>query len=193
MAKKILILTLLSALIFAVLIVLGLREEAMGNTQRKELATFGAGCFWGVEAAFQQVKGVKSTAAGFMGGRLKNPTYEDASTGKTGHTEVVQLEYDPLQVTYEKLLEVFWSIHDPTTPNRQGLDVGTQYRSVIFFHTPEQERAARFSKENLEKSGKFRRPIVTEILAAREFYRAEEHHQRYYQKRGMKPACHIPS
>lgn len=192
MAKKIFILTLLSALVFALLIVLGLRKEAMGSIEGKELATFGAGCFWGVEAEFQQVKGVRSTAAGFMGGRLKNPAYEDVSTGKTGHAEVVQLEYDPGQVTYEKLLDVFWSIHNPTTPNRQGLDVGSQYRSVIFFHTPAQEKAARLSKENLEKSGKFRRPIVTQILPAQEFYKAEEYHQGYYQKQGIKPTCHIP-
>jgi len=150
-----------------------------------EKATFGAGCFWGVEAAFRQVKGVSSTTVGYAGGTLKNPTYKDVCTDKTGHAEVVQVEYDPSQVSYEDLLNVFWRVHDPTQLDRQGPDVGTQYRSLIFFHTPQQEAAARASKEKLQKSGAFKKPIVTEILPAPEFYRAEDYHQQYLEKRGM--------
>ncbi len=150
-----------------------------------EKATFGAGCFWGVEATFRQVKGVTSTAVGYMGGTLRNPTYQDVCTDRTGHAEVVQVEYDPSQVSYDELLNVFWENHDPTTLNRQGPDVGTQYRSVIFFHTPHQEAAAKASKERLQSSGKDRRPIVTEIVPAAEFWRAEEYHQQYLEKRGL--------
>ncbi len=150
-----------------------------------EKATFGAGCFWGVEAAFRNVKGVKTTAVGYSGGTLKNPTYEDVCTGLTGHAEVVQVSYDQAEVSYQELLDVFWDIHDPTTPNRQGPDVGTQYRSAIFFHTPEQEAAARASKENLEAGGRYPRPVATEITPAAEFYRAEEYHQQYLEKRGQ--------
>ena len=150
-----------------------------------EKATFGAGCFWGVEAAFQEIEGVTSTAVGYSGGRLANPTYQDVCTGRTGHAEVVQVEYDPARVSYDRLLDVFWDNHDPTTVNRQGPDVGEQYRSAIFFHTPEQEAAARASKARLERSGRFRRPIVTEITPASEFWRAEEYHQRYLEKRGL--------
>jgi len=150
-----------------------------------EKATFGAGCFWGVEAAFRQVNGVSSTTVGYAGGTLKNPTYKDVCTDETGHAEVVQLEYDPSLVSYEDLLNVFWRVHDPTQLNRQGPDVGPQYRSAIFFHTPQQEAAARASKEKLQKSGAFKRPIVTEILPAPEFYRAEDYHQQYLEKRGM--------
>jgi peptide-methionine (S)-S-oxide reductase len=153
-------------------------------------AMFGAGCFWGVEAAFRQMKGVTDAAAGYSGGTLKDPTYRDVCSGRTGHAEVVQVEYDPSQVSYEQLLDVFWENHDPTQLNRQGPDVGTQYRSVIFFYTPEQEAAARASKERLQSSGRYRRPIVTEILPAGEFYRAEEYHQRYLEKRGL-AHCHI--
>jgi peptide-methionine (S)-S-oxide reductase len=148
-------------------------------------ATFGAGCFWGVEAAFRQVKGVKATAVGYAGGRTKNPTYKEVCTDSTGHAEVVQVEYDPAEVSYDRLLGVFWASHDPTQLNRQGPDVGTQYRSVIFFHTPEQEAAARESKAALESSGRFRRPIVTEILPAPEFWLAEDYHQQYLEKRGL--------
>jgi peptide-methionine (S)-S-oxide reductase len=150
-----------------------------------EKATFGAGCFWGVEAAFRQVKGITSTAVGYMGGTLKNPSYEDVCTDKTGHAEVVQVEFDPSQVPYEELLRVFWENHDPTTLNRQGPDVGRQYRSVIFFHTPEQKTAAEASKAALGSSGRFRRPIVTEIVPATDFWRAEEYHQQYLEKRGL--------
>jgi len=150
-----------------------------------EKATFGAGCFWGVEAAFRQVKGVLSTAVGYTGGSLKDPTYEDVCTDRTGHAEVVQVEFDPAQVSYEELLRVFWENHDPTTLNRQGPDVGKQYRSAIFFHTPEQESAAKASKDALARSGRYKRPIVTEITPAAEFWRAEEYHQQYLEKRGL--------
>lgn len=154
------------------------------------IATFGAGCFWGVEAAFRQIKGVTGTAVGYLGGTLENPTYKDVCTGTTGHAEVVQVEYDPAAVSYDDLLNVFWTNHDPTTLNRQGPDVGAQYRSAIFFHTPEQEAAAKASKEALDRAGRFRRPIVTEITPASEFYRAEEYHQQYLEKRGLSH-CHI--
>jgi peptide-methionine (S)-S-oxide reductase len=150
-----------------------------------EKVTFGAGCFWGVEAAFQEIEGVVSTAVGYSGGSRRNPTYEDVCSGRTGHAEVVQVEYDPARVSYERLLDVFWDNHDPTTLNRQGPDVGKQYRSAIFFHTPEQEAAAKASKARLERSGRFSRPIVTEITPASEFWRAEEYHQRYLEKRGL--------
>ena len=148
-----------------------------------EKATFGAGCFWGVEAAFRKLKGVTSTAVGYSGGHLPNATYKDVCSGKTGHAEVVQVEFDPSQVSYEDLLNVFWEEHDPTTLNRQGPDVGAQYRSAIFFHSPEQEVAAKASKERAQKL--FKNKIVTEITPASEFYRAEEYHQQYLEKRGL--------
>lgn len=147
-----------------------------------QLATFGAGCFWGVEEAFSKIPGVISTTCGYSGGDLKNPTYKDVCDGKTGHAEVVQVEYDPNKISYDKLLEVFWKIHDPTTLNRQGPDIGTQYRSVIFFHTTEQESIAKTSKENLKKSKVYKNKIVTEILPIKEFWKAEEYHQRYFEK-----------
>lgn len=150
-----------------------------------EKATFGAGCFWGVEAAFREVKGVVSTAVGYMGGTLRDPTYEDVCTDRTGHAEVVQVEYDPAVVSYDDLLKVFWENHDPTTLNRQGPDTGTQYRSAIFFHTPAQEASAKASKDALARSGRFKRPVVTEIVPAPEFWRAEEYHQQYLEKRGL--------
>ena len=153
-------------------------------------ATFGAGCFWGVEEAFRQVKGVASTAVGYMGGSLSNPTYEDVCTDRTGHAEVVQVEYDPAEVSYEQLLERFWQIHDPTTLNRQGPDFGTQYRSVVFYHTPEQRATAEARKQDLQQSGRFARQIVTEILPASTFWRAEEYHQRYLAKHG-RAHCHL--
>jgi len=155
-----------------------------------EKATFGAGCFWGVEAAFRKVKGVKSTIVGYMGGNLKNPTYEDVCTDETGHAEVVQVEYDPSTVSYDELLEIFWEIHDPTTMNRQGPDIGTQYRSVIFYHNEEQETKAIASKEKLQNSGKYKNEIVTEISPASTFYRAEEYHQQYFEKHGSQ-SCGI--
>jgi len=147
-------------------------------------ATFGAGCFWGVEERFSTLKGVRSTAVGFMGGTMKSPSYEDVCTSRTGHAEVVQVEYDPVEVSYEALLAKFWEIHDPTTLNRQGPDSGPQYRSVIFYHTQEQEVAARAMKAALEASGRFKRPIVTEIAPASTFWRAEEYHQQYFRKHG---------
>jgi len=155
-----------------------------------EKATFAAGCFWGVEAAFRQVPGVLATAVGYTGGHTKNPSYEDVCTDGTGHAEVVEVEYDPSRVTYDQLLNVFWNEHDPTQLNRQGPDVGTQYRSAIFFHSPEQQAAALASKQALEKSGRYRRPIVTEIVPAPEFYRAEDYHQQYLEKRGL-ASCKI--
>ncbi len=148
-------------------------------------ATFAAGCFWGVEAAFRQVPGVAWATVGYTGGHLTNPTYEDVCSNTTGHAEAVEVEFDPSRVTYEDLLDVFWKVHDPTTLNRQGPDVGSQYRSAIFFHTPAQQAAAVASKERLQRGGAFRRPIVTEIVPAAAFYRAEEYHQRYLEKRGV--------
>ena len=155
-----------------------------------ETASFGAGCFWGVEATFRQTPGVVSTAVGYMGGTLENPTYQDVCTDKTGHAEVVQIAYDPSKLSYNDLLRVFWENHDPTTLNCQGPDVGTQYRSVIFYHTPEQQALATASKENLERARTFKRPIVTEIVPASRFWRAEEYHQQYLEKRGL-AQCHI--
>ncbi len=146
---------------------------------------FGAGCFWGVEATFRNIKGVTDVAVGYAGGAKENPTYEDVCSGSTQHAEVVEVTFDPAQVTYEELLNVFWSNHNPTTLNRQGPDVGTQYRSVIFCSTPEQKAAAEQSKAGLDKSEKFRSPIVTQIESAPKFYRGEEYHQRYLEKRGM--------
>jgi peptide-methionine (S)-S-oxide reductase len=155
-----------------------------------EKATFGAGCFWGVEAAFRQIKGVKSTAVGYEGGSLPNPTYKDVCTDRTGHAEVVQVEYDPTQVSYRDLLNVFWENHDPTQVNRQGPDVGTQYRTVVFYHSDAQKQIAEESKRELEASGKFRRPIATEIVPADTFWMAEDYHQQYLEKRGLS-SCHI--
>jgi peptide-methionine (S)-S-oxide reductase len=155
-----------------------------------EIATFGAGCFWGVEATFQHVPGVIDTAVGYSGGETANPTYKDVCTDETGHAEVVQVTFDPAKVSYEQLLDVFWQAHDPTQVNRQGPDFGTQYRTAIFFHSPEQEAAAKKSRAALEASGKFKRPIATEITPASTFYRAEEYHQKYLQKRGV-ASCHF--
>ncbi len=148
-------------------------------------ATFGAGCFWGVEATFRKVAGVRSALVGYSGGSFENPTYEDVCSGKTGHAEVVQVEYDPPEVSYEALLEVFWNCHDPTTVNRQGPDIGTQYRSAVFFHDTDQESAAITFKEKLQSSGRYPSPIVTEITPAEAFYPAEDYHQRYLEKRGL--------
>lgn len=149
-----------------------------------EKATFAAGCFWGVEATFRKIPGVKETAVGYIGGQTDNPTYKEVCTDRTGHAEAVQVEFDPAVVHYEQLLDVFWDCHDPTTLNRQGPDIGTQYRSAIFTHSPEQEAMATASKEKLESQKRFRRPITTEITPARTFYRAEEYHQQYLEKRG---------
>ena len=153
-------------------------------------ATFAAGCFWGVEATFREIPGVTSTRAGYTGGEFANPTYKDVCSSRTGHAEAVEVEFDPSKVSYEQLLKVFWENHDPTQLNRQGPDWGTQYRSAIFFHSPEQEQAARDSKEELQKSGQFNRPIVTQIVPAATFYEAEDYHQQYLEKRGL-ASCHI--
>ena len=152
---------------------------------RTEKAMFGAGCFWGVEETFRNLKGVLSTAVGYAGGTKENPTYEDVCTDKTGHAEVVEVEFDPSQIAYDELLDVFWSNHNPTTLNRQGPDVGTQYRSVIFYRSPGQKSAAETSREKINMSGRFQRPVVTQIEPAPAFWRAEEYHQRYLQKRGQ--------
>lgn len=155
-----------------------------------EKATFGAGCFWGVEASFREMDGVTDALAGYEGGQTQNPSYKDVCTDLTGHAEVVQVEYDSSKISYDKLLDLFWQMHDPTQVNRQGPDVGTQYRSVIFYHTPEQEQAARASKTRLEASGKFKKPVATQIEPAQNFYRAEEYHQQYLAKRGLRH-CHV--
>ena len=155
-----------------------------------EKATFAAGCFWGVEESFRTLKGVLKTTVGYTGGTLENPTYEEVCTDRTGHAEVVLVDFDPAQVSYGQLLEAFWNAHDPTTLNRQGPDTGKQYRSAIFYHSPEQKAAAEAAKEQLSKSGKFKRPIVTEIAPAAPFYPAEEYHQQYLLKRG-EASCHI--
>ncbi|MEJ2260045.1 MAG: peptide-methionine (S)-S-oxide reductase MsrA [Nitrosopumilaceae archaeon] len=148
-------------------------------------ATFAAGCFWHVEDLFRKTKGVKSTKVGYTGGNLSNPTYEEVCTDRTGHAEAVEVDYDPDEISYEELLDVFWNNHDPTSLNRQGPDVGIQYRSSIFFHDETQKQIAEKSKEHLESSGKFSKKIVTEINPAPEFYKAEEYHQKYFQKHGI--------
>jgi peptide-methionine (S)-S-oxide reductase len=153
-------------------------------------ATFAAGCFWGVEETFRTTPGVIDTAVGYTGGRAPNPTYEAVCTDTTGHAEAVDVTYDPEKVSYDDLLEVFWANHDPTTLNRQGPDVGTQYRSAIFYHDEEQRASAEASKRRIQESGRFRRPIVTEVMPAATFYRAEEYHQRYLAKRG-RSNCHL--
>ena len=153
-----------------------------------EKATFGAGCFWGVEAAFRRLAGVKSTQVGYAGGKLDHPTYEDVCTDRTGHAEVVEVTFDPEVISYHDLLEVFWNNHNPTTLNRQGPDVGAQYRSAIFFNSPEQEAEAKSSRDAAQQ--RFPKPIVTEITPAQTFWPAEEYHQQYLEKRGL-AQCHI--
>lgn len=155
------------------------------ENRKLETATFGAGCFWGIEEMFHHVGGVKKTAVGYMGGTVDNPDYELVCGGNTGHAEVVQIMYDPKVVSYEKLLNVFWDTHNPTTLNRQGWDVGDQYRSVIFYHNDEQKKLAKKSKEALEKSGRWKNPIITQIEPAQTFWKAEEYHQKYLHKRGL--------
>ncbi len=155
-------------------------------------ATFGAGCFWGVEAAFRQLEGVVETAVGFMGGSAEHPSYQQVCRQNTGHAEVVRVEYDPDQVSYEDLLNVFWGCHDPTQVDRQGPDVGSQYRSAVFYHDEEQKAQAQASKRELDASGRFARPIATEITPAGPFYRAEDYHQRYLEKQGL-AHCRAPS
>lgn len=155
-----------------------------------EKATFGAGCFWGVELRFQQVPGVIETAAGYEGGKLNQPSYRDVCTDATGHAEVVEIDYEPAKVSYQQLLDLFFELHDPTQLNRQGPDWGTQYRSVIFFHSPEQESAAKETIARLTAEKKYSKPIVTQVLPAQTFWRAEEYHQKYLEKRGA-ASCHI--
>jgi peptide-methionine (S)-S-oxide reductase len=154
-----------------------------------EKATFGAGCFWGVEARFQQLPGVIETAVGYEGGKLDNPTYKDVSTDRTGHAEVVEVKFDPARVSYKRLLDLFFELHDPTQLNRQGPDWGAQYRSVIFFHSPQQEEAAQAAIARLTEQKIFRKPIVTQVVPAQSFWRGEEYHQKYLEKRGA-VACH---
>lgn len=158
--------------------------------RKTEKATFAAGCFWGVEAAFREVEGVVSTSVGYTGGTTEDPTYEEVCSDRTGHAEAVEVIYDPEVVSYEELIDVFWSIHDPTTKNRQGPDVGSQYRSAIFYHNPEQRAAALARVGKLQRSGLYDGEIVTEIVPASEFYRAEEYHQRYFEKHGRR-GCRI--
>lgn len=155
-------------------------------------ARFAMGCFWGSEAAFRHLPGVLQTTVGYSGGHTIDPTYKQVCSDATGHAEVVEVDFDPAVVTYPQLLQVFWDNHDPTTPNRQGPDVGTQYRSAVFFLTPDQEAAARASKDALASSGRLKRAIVTEITPAGPFYRAEEYHQQYLEKNGL-AACHLPA
>jgi peptide-methionine (S)-S-oxide reductase len=153
------------------------------------LATFGSGCFWCTEAVFQRVTGVEQVLSGYMGGRVKNPTYKEVTTGQTGHAEVIQLTYDPQKITYDELLEIFWGTHDPTTLNRQGADVGTQYRSVVFYHSEDQKKLAEGYKTKLNESGAFDDPIVTEISPAGDFYVAEDYHQNYFNLNSNVPYC----
>jgi peptide-methionine (S)-S-oxide reductase len=159
------------------------------NTNQTEVATLGGGCFWCMEAEFQRVPGVKSITSGFAGGRTANPSYEDVCTGQTGHAEVTQIVFDPQKVSYEKLLDYFWDAHDPTTPNQQGADVGTQYRSIILYSSPAQKAAAEKSKAGAQKN--FKSPIVTQIVPLDKFYKAEDYHQNYYNNHGTAPYCQV--
>ncbi len=156
---------------------------------RTKIATFAAGCFWGPEARFRRIPGVVDAAVGYMGGHVKNPTYQMVCTDETGHAEVVQVTYDPSVISYEQLLDAFWQMHDPTTPDRQGFDFGSQYRSAIFYHDENQQKAAEASKKRLDELGQLGDPIVTEITAAGPFFRAEEYHQRYLEKTGQEDHC----
>ena len=167
------------------------KDDAMGNSLKAglEVATFGTGCFWCTEAVFQNVEGVEKVESGYTGGKVKNPTYKEVCSGLTGHAEVIQLSYDPSKVSFDVLLEIFWKTHDPTTLNRQGNDEGTQYRSAIFYHNPEQKRLAEEYKKKLDASGAFDNPIVTEITPFSVFYKAEDYHQNYYNLNGNAPYC----
>ena len=156
-----------------------------------KIAIFGAGCFWGIESAFRALDGVVDVAVGYAGGTVDQPTYRMVCSGESGHAEVVRIEYDPSRVSFEQLLELFWQIHDPTTLNRQGPDIGTQYRSVIFYSDDRERAAAEESKRRLDESGRLRRPVVTQIVPSAEFYPAEDNHQRYYEKMGIAPSCGI--
>ncbi|MDX2084789.1 MAG: peptide-methionine (S)-S-oxide reductase MsrA [Candidatus Melainabacteria bacterium] len=166
-------------------------DSVPDHASATETATFAAGCFWGVEDIFMKIPGVASTSVGYTGGQTDYPTYEQVCTGKTGHAEAVQLIYDPARVTYEALLDIFWRMHDPTTPNRQGPDIGSQYRSAIFYHSAEQAAQANASLQAMNASGRFPRPIVTQIQPAVRFYPAEDYHQQYFAKRGGGVSCHV--
>ncbi|MFC2151108.1 peptide-methionine (S)-S-oxide reductase MsrA [Bacteroidota bacterium] len=159
------------------------------NNKTMEIATFGSGCFWCTEAIFQQLNGVESAVSGYSGGSVKNPTYKEVCTEKTGHAEVIQVTFNPEIISYTELLEVFWQIHDPTTLNRQGADVGTQYRSAVFYHNREQKELAETYKTKLDKAGVFNNPIVTEISEFEEFFKAEDYHQEYYDNNKTQPYC----
>jgi len=165
-------------------------DQEMEKEKELETATFAAGCFWGVEALFKQVKGVAETTVGYTGGSTADPNYRQVCTGITGHAEAVQIRFDPKVVSYEELLSLFWRMHDPTTPDRQGPDVGTQYRSAIFYHSPAQKAAAERSKQEFDRSGVYINPAVTEIVPATAFYPAEEYHQDYFEKQGGR-GCHV--
>lgn len=165
-------------------------EKDSGGAVAVQRATFAAGCFWGVEDRFRRIPGVRDATVGYTGGHKERPTYDDVCSGLTGHAEAVQVEFDPAVVSYEQLLEAFFAMHDPTTKDRQGPDIGSQYRSAVFFHTPEQKSAARAAIERLDESGRFRRAVVTEVVPAVEFWRAEEYHQRYVEKHGGE-ACGV--
>src|ERR687891_156191 len=168
-------------------------ESSLEMQNNLQMATFAAGCFWGVEEAFRQVKGVNSTTVGYTGGQFENPTYKDVCTHTTGHAEALLIQFDPNEVSYEQLLDIFWSIHDPTTKDRQGPDIGSQYRSMIAYHSPEQELLAKKSRADLERSELFKGgAIVTEIVPASTFYKAEDYHQKYYQKRGGGSCYYYP-
>lgn len=164
-------------------------EGSMNQNTKLETATLGAGCFWCVEAVFQQLKGVQKVVSGFSGGHVKNPAYKEVVNGTTGHAEAVQIQYNPELITYQQLLEVFWKTHDPTTLNRQGPDIGSQYRSVIFYHTEEQRKIAEESKKEMDQSGYFSDPIVTEIESYKNFYVAEDYHQDFYKNNPNQPYC----
>ena len=175
-------------LLFLILLTM---NEANAQKQKLQKATFGMGCFWCTEAVFQRIKGVVSVKSGYEGGNTPNPTYEDVSTGETNHAEVLEINFDPTKISFEELLEIFWKSHDPTTLNRQGADVGTQYRSVIFYHSDEQKQIATKYKEELNKTKAFDNPIVTAIDKASTFYVAENYHQDYYIKNGEQPYCKL--
>lgn len=170
-------------------VIIDLKFIQSNRSDTMELATFGSGCFWCTEAVFQQVSGVLQVTSGYSGGHIKNPAYREVCAGTTGHAEVVQIEFDPQEVTYDELLEIFWKTHDPTTPNRQGNDVGTQYRSVIFYHDPSQQSIAEEYRKKLNESGAFADPIVTEIVPFEAFYPAEDYHQNYFSDNSAAPYC----
>lgn len=167
------------------------QESQSQNKKSMEVATFGTGCFWCSEAIFEQLKGVESAVAGYSGGTVKNPTYKEVCTGNTGHAEVIQVSFDPVIISYTDLLEVFWKTHDPTTLNRQGADVGTQYRSVIFYHNQKQKELAETYKKKLDEAGIYNNPIVTEITEFNTFYKAEDYHQEYYDNNKTQPYCNF--